>query len=475
MALINAGKTAEPEALLEKLAARRATPDPTLVYLLAEAQRADKDLPAAEATAPQLLAAEPRRHAGAARPSLVQQDQGDDKGAEATLRDLVSKAPDDAIALNSLGYMLAERGDRLDEAVQLVQRALKIDPDNPSYLDSLGWAYFQQGKLHEADQPLTQAAEKLQTSSVVQEHLGDLRFKQQRFSDAATAWETGARRRRAVNRSREGRAEDPRRALPPGPEVTADRIGRRTAGVARAFVLSASLVLAACAAKPLSLPSEHGAPSPDAPAAYVEATSQCRGVKSLSAELALSGRAAGTKLRGRIVGGFAAPGKIRLEAPAPFGRPVFTLVARGETATLVLNRNRRVVRDASPAALVEALAGVSMGPDNLRGAVAGCGFSGADLAGGEWYPGDWIAGDAGGARAWLRKVDGAWRLVATARGPLESGTTSSCLDVRQWCSCAALPRAIRQPISPSACLRSTSMYRWKTTYSTSRSLPTHSP
>ena len=201
--------------------------------------------------------------------------------------------------------------------------------------------------------------------------------------------------------------------------MTADRIGRRTAGVARAFVLSASLVLAACAAKPLSLPSEHGAPSPDAPAAYVEATSQCRGVKSLSAELALSGRAAGTKLRGRIVGGFAAPGKIRLEAPAPFGRPVFTLVARGETATLVLNRDRRVVRDASPAALVEALAGVSMGPDDLRGAVAGCGFSGADLAGGESYPGDWIAGDAGGARAWLRKVDGAWRLVATARGPLE--------------------------------------------------------
>ena len=38
--------------------------------------------------------------------------------------------------------MLAERGERLDEAVQLVQRALKIEPDNPSFLDSLGWAYL---------------------------------------------------------------------------------------------------------------------------------------------------------------------------------------------------------------------------------------------------------------------------------------------------------------------------------------------
>ena len=95
----------------------------------------------------------------------------------------------DANALNSLGYMLAERGERLDEAVQLVQRALKIDPDNPSFLDSLGWAYFQQGRLDQADAPLTQAAAKLQSSSVVQEHLGDLRFKQQRFADAASAWE----------------------------------------------------------------------------------------------------------------------------------------------------------------------------------------------------------------------------------------------------------------------------------------------
>ena len=65
---------------------------------------------------------------------------------------------------------------------------MKVEPGNPSYLDSLGWAYFQQGKLDLADAPLTEAAGKLEESSVVQDHLGDLRFKQQRFADAAAAW-----------------------------------------------------------------------------------------------------------------------------------------------------------------------------------------------------------------------------------------------------------------------------------------------
>jgi tetratricopeptide (TPR) repeat protein len=189
VALLNAGKAAEARDVLQALIGTSTTPDPAMVYLLAEAQRADHDLLGAEATARKLLAAHPDDVRGLHVLSLIQQERGDSKAAEGTLRDLVTRDPQDANALNSLGYLLAERGDRLDEAVQLLQRALKIDPDNPSFLDSLGWAYFQQGRLDQADEPLTQAAAKLQTSSVVQEHLGDLRFKQQRFADAASAWE----------------------------------------------------------------------------------------------------------------------------------------------------------------------------------------------------------------------------------------------------------------------------------------------
>lgn len=111
--------------------------------------------------------------------------------AEKTFRDLIAQDPLDAGALNYLGYMLVERGPaaRLDEAISLIERALKIDPDNPSFLDSLGWAYVQQGRLDLADAPLTTAAGKLPANSVIQEHLGDLRHKQNRPADAIAAWQ----------------------------------------------------------------------------------------------------------------------------------------------------------------------------------------------------------------------------------------------------------------------------------------------
>ena len=104
-------------------------------------------------------------------------------------RDVIARDPLDAGALNYLGYMLTERGTSRDEAVTLRQRALTIEPDNPSFLDSLGWTYVQQGKLDLADSPLTTAADKLPKNSVIQDHLGDLRLKQNRQADAIAAWQ----------------------------------------------------------------------------------------------------------------------------------------------------------------------------------------------------------------------------------------------------------------------------------------------
>jgi tetratricopeptide (TPR) repeat protein len=191
VALLSAGRAPESRELLEAAinSGRTDAKDPILLYLLAESQRVTKDLDAAQATAQKLIAANPDDVRALHVMSLILQDKGDMKGAERTLRDLIGRDPMDANALNSLGYMLAERGERLDEAVTLLKRALTIEPGNPSYLDSLGWAYFQQGRIDLADSPLTEAAEKLKDSSVVQDHLGDLRFKQRRFKDAAAAWE----------------------------------------------------------------------------------------------------------------------------------------------------------------------------------------------------------------------------------------------------------------------------------------------
>jgi hypothetical protein len=177
--------------------------------------------------------------------------------------------------------------------------------------------------------------------------------------------------------------------------------------------------IAGCGGKVPALPTAGGAPFPEASTAYNEATTQCRGVHTLSAELALSGRAGRQKLRGRILGGFAEPGRVRLEAPAPFGRPVFTLVVRDGNATLVLERARQVLRDAPPAQLVEALTGVALGPDELRSTIAGCGLAFEAAASGESFPGDWVSVASGTSRAWLRRIGGAWRLVAVSRDALE--------------------------------------------------------
>jgi tetratricopeptide (TPR) repeat protein len=108
--------------------------------------------------------------------------------AEAAFRQVLSREPENAAALNYLGYMLAERGERLDESVGYLKKALQIEPENGSYLDSLGWAYFKSDRLDLAEENLRRAADQLKTNSVIQEHYGDVLFKLQRYDDAIVAW-----------------------------------------------------------------------------------------------------------------------------------------------------------------------------------------------------------------------------------------------------------------------------------------------
>jgi len=109
--------------------------------------------------------------------------------AEQAFRDLLAEDPEHAGALNYLGYMLAERGLKLDEAVALVRRALALDANNPAYLDSLGWAYFKQGNFTEARDPLERAAAALPTVSVIQDHLGDLYLQLGSYEAAVVAFD----------------------------------------------------------------------------------------------------------------------------------------------------------------------------------------------------------------------------------------------------------------------------------------------
>ena len=81
----------------------------------------------------------------------------------------------------------------------------------------------------------------------------------------------------------------------------------------------------------------------------------------------------------------------RLEGIAPFGKPVFILVATGGRGALALPREDRVLRDAPPDQIVEALAGVRLGPDVLRTAIAGCGLAAGAPSGGQSFTNGWTS------------------------------------------------------------------------------------
>jgi tetratricopeptide (TPR) repeat protein len=106
----------------------------------------------------------------------------------AAFEQLLAVRPDHAAGLNYLGYMWAERGENLPRALEMIQKAVDLDPGNGAYLDSLGWAYFQLGKFDLAEQNLRSASELNPDDSTIEEHLGDLCEKQGEIAKARTHW-----------------------------------------------------------------------------------------------------------------------------------------------------------------------------------------------------------------------------------------------------------------------------------------------
>lgn len=111
--------------------------------------------------------------------------------AEARFRELIAIDPDNAGALNYLGYMFADRSVHLDEAHDLIQRALDQEPNNGAYLDSLGWVYYRQDKLDLAAKFLERSLKQYDDDPVVLSHLGDVYFKQGRVDEAKQHWQRG--------------------------------------------------------------------------------------------------------------------------------------------------------------------------------------------------------------------------------------------------------------------------------------------
>jgi tetratricopeptide (TPR) repeat protein len=113
--------------------------------------------------------------------------------AEAAFQKVLDVNPDNAAALNYLGYMLADRNIRLDEARDLISKAVAREPNQGAYLDSLGWVYFRLNKLPEAEDKLREALRYMSRDPTVHDHLGEVYFKEGKIRDAIAQWESSLR------------------------------------------------------------------------------------------------------------------------------------------------------------------------------------------------------------------------------------------------------------------------------------------
>ena len=135
--------------------------------------------------------------------------------------------------------------------------------------------------------------------------------------------------------------------------------------------------------------------------------------------LAIEGETGDTRLRGRVRGALARPAALRLEGIAPFGAPAFVLVAGGAPAVLLLPRQRRVVADATGKQLLELLAGLPLGPADLRAVLTGCLVPDPVAIGARTYRNGWVGVQLqGDATLYVNHVDGKPLIVAGRSGGL---------------------------------------------------------
>jgi tetratricopeptide (TPR) repeat protein len=120
------------------------------------------------------------------------------EAAEQQFRKILQTDPNNAGALNYLGYMYADRGVHLEEAQTLISKALDADPGNGAYLDSLGWVHFRLNQLDRAAGELQEAIDKVGKDPTVHDHLGEVYFKQGKFKEAIQQWESSVEEMKAA-------------------------------------------------------------------------------------------------------------------------------------------------------------------------------------------------------------------------------------------------------------------------------------
>ena len=119
--------------------------------------------------------------------AMLAEKRNDLAQMEKDLRSIIKREPENAMALNALGYTLSDRTTRYAEARALIEKAHSINPDDPAVLDSLGWVNYRMGNLDEAERLLRKALERFPDHEVAA-HLGEVLWAKGQQSEARKVW-----------------------------------------------------------------------------------------------------------------------------------------------------------------------------------------------------------------------------------------------------------------------------------------------
>ena len=181
-----AGQSKDAETVLKTALNDRPSPD--VFEALAELYQREGRLADAVTLLSDALKKRPKDEVLLYTLGTVYERKGDFGKSLEKMRAVLDVNPDNANAMNFIGYTLADRGADFEEAEKLLTRALELKPDNGNYLDSLGWVYFRKGDLQKAAEVLERAQSASPGEPTICEHLGDVYSRLSRQKEAADSY-----------------------------------------------------------------------------------------------------------------------------------------------------------------------------------------------------------------------------------------------------------------------------------------------